>query len=125
MKIEHVAFWVQNLEEMKNFYLKYFDLECNDLYRNQKKEFSSYFLKFPTGARIELMHSPRISQSSGDRIGLAHLAISVGSKERVNTLTETIRLEGYKVRSEPRTTGDGYYESVIEDPEGNFIEITL
>jgi lactoylglutathione lyase len=53
------------------------------------------------------------------------MAISVGSKERVDSLTEEIDNAGYAVISEPRTTGDGYYESIIADPDGNLIEITL
>lgn len=56
--------------------------------------------------------------------GLIHFAISVGREESVNSLTETFRNDGYEVVGEPRRTGDGYYESVVLDPEGNRIEIT-
>ena len=56
--------------------------------------------------------------------GLTHFAISVGSKEIVNLLTERLRADKFVIESEPRTTGDGYYESVILDTEGNLIEIT-
>ncbi|MDF0705781.1 VOC family protein [Muricauda sp. 81s02] len=73
------------------------------------------------------MHRPDISEFLEHRdakLGLTHFAISVGSKQKVATLTETIRNNGFKVIGEPRTTGDGYYESVIADPEGNWIEIT-
>ena len=58
-------------------------------------------------------------------LGYAHFAISVGSKDQVEKVTETYRNNGIKVISEPRTTGDGYFESVISDPEGNLIEITV
>jgi lactoylglutathione lyase len=34
------------------------------------------------------------------------------------------RSEGVAVLDGPRRTGDGYYESVVLDPEGNRIEIT-
>ena len=54
---------------------------------------------------------------------MAHLAFKVGSKEKVNELTEIFRKDGYKIIGEPRATGDGYYESVILDPEGNRIEL--
>ena len=60
-----------------------------------------------------------------EAIGLTHFAISVGSKETVDELTERFRGDGYKIDGEPRTTGDGYYESVVLDPEGNQIEITI
>lgn len=56
--------------------------------------------------------------------GLAHISISVGSKEKVDDLTEIVRHDGFSVVGEPRTTGDGYYESVVADPEGNYVEIT-
>ncbi len=128
MKIEHLAIWVKDLESMKEFYLHFFDLSANEKYHNPKKQFSSYFLSFPTGARIELMHKPDISEFMKDRgsnLGYAHIAISVGSKKQVNELTNAVRAAGYKVVGKPRTTGDGYYESVIADPEGNLIEITI
>lgn len=127
MKIEHIAIWTSDLEKMKDFYLHFFELESNEKYYNPKKQFSSYFLSFKKGARIELMHRPDISEfmdKKDTNLGLAHFAISVGSKEKVDTITETIRKNGFKVIGEPRTTGDGYYESVIADPEGNLIEIT-
>lgn len=126
MKIEHVAFWVRDLEGMRDFYCKYFDLLAGPKYVNEKKQFSSYFLSFKKGARIELMH--RIDITDGAQrssvFGLTHLAISVGSNDRVDKLTERLRSDGVMIVGEPRTTGDGYYESVIEDPEGNQIEIT-
>ena len=43
-----------------------------------------------------------------NRTGYAHIAFSVGSKEKVDALTERLQTEGYKVVSGPRTTGDGY-----------------
>ena len=127
MKIEHIAIWVIDLEKMKKFYLKFFDLSSNEKYYNQKTKFSSYFLSFKSGARIELMHRPAISEfieKSNSKLGFAHFAISVGTKERVNSLTEKFRENKIRIMGDPRTTGDGYYESVISDPEGNLIEIT-
>ncbi len=127
MKIEHIAIWTADLEGMRKFYLQFFDLQANDKYYNPTKKFSSYFLSFTDGARIELMHRPDVSEyvkESGSLLGLTHFAISVGSKEKVDLLTESIREAGYTIIGEPRTTGDGYYESVIADPEGNWIEIT-
>lgn len=56
-------------------------------------------------------------------IGLAHLAFSAGSAAKVDQLTDQLRQVGYRVTGEPCTTGDGFYESVILDPDGNRIEI--
>ena len=128
MKLEHIAIWVENLELMKDFYMKYFKTDCSKKYVNEKKKFSSYFLSFDEGARLEIMNRPDIQNKSKQDVlssGITHLAISLGSKLAVDELTELLRGDGYTVSDEPRTTGDGYYESVILDPEGNRIEITL
>ena len=127
MKIEHIAFWVNDLEGMKNFYQQYFHMDCGEKYENISKKFSSYFLSYGSGARIEIMHRPDISEHVGRKgvtIGLTHLAISVGTREKVEKLTEWLRSDGFEIVGEPRTTGDGFYESIISDPEGNHIEIT-
>ncbi len=129
MKIEHLAIWVRDLEGMKSFYEKYFQAQAGAKYRNEKKNFDSYFLSFSEGSRLELMHQPEVPENKNDVLlqyqGLIHFAVSVGSKQTVDQLTETFRSDGFTIVGEPRTTGDGYYESVILDPEGNRIEITI
>ncbi|MFU2028442.1 VOC family protein [Bacillus wiedmannii] len=128
MKIEHVAIWVNDLEGMRDFYKQYFGGEENSLYHNPKKQFESYFITFEGGARLELMRQVGIDgniQTQTQTMGYAHIAFSVGSKEKVNELTNTLREAGYPVLNGPRTTGDGYYESVVSDLEGNQIEITI
>lgn len=128
MKIEHLAIWVDDLERMKRFYETYFHATAGELYHNPKKQFYSYFLSFEEGCRLELMHMHSIpanqNQVDQQAMGLIHFAISVGSQTRVDALTEQLREAGYRVVGEPRTTGDGYYESVVLDPEDNRIEIT-
>ncbi|MDR1682077.1 MAG: VOC family protein [Candidatus Symbiothrix sp.] len=128
MQIEHIAVWVENLETMRDFYIKYLGAASSGNYTNSKTNFSSYFLSFGENkTRIELMYYPDIKENNGRncRMGIAHFAVSAGSKNTVDELTERLRADGYKIASEPRTTGDGYYESVILDPEGNFVEITV
>lgn len=107
--------------------MQYFDMSCSDLYANPKKNFSSYFLSFEDGVtRIEIMNIPgRDAPSSrGDLKGIAHFAISVGSKENVDSMAKMLRKDGFAILSDPRTTGDGYYECAVADPEGNYVEIT-
>lgn len=127
MRIEHIAVWVNDLELMKLFYIKYFNGVSNDKYTNPAKKFESYFLVFNGGARLELMRKPELANNENKSysVGYTHIAFSVGSKENVIELTERLRNDGYGVYSEPRTTGDGYFESSIHDPEGNLIEITI
>ena len=129
MEIEHLAIWVNDIELVKEFYVKYFGMRCNDKYVNPKKQFESYFLSFDErGARVEIMRRPDITPGNSPHstmMGLTHFAISAGTKEKVDELTETLRADGYTVAGEPRLTGDGYYESVVLDPEGNYVEITV
>lgn len=129
MKIEHIAIYVKDLERSKLFYEKYFNAKSNEKYRNPKTQFESYFLSFSEGARLEIMTLPTVNSTSNNvllnLIGLAHFSVSVGSKENVLALTETLRKDGYTISGEPRTTGDGYFESVILDCDGNKIEITI
>lgn len=128
MRIEHVAIWVSELELMRRFYETYFGATSGEKYYNPKKNFSSYFLRFETGCRLELMQKPEITaieNRTNEYLGISHFAISVGSKENVNALTEKLSTDGFTIVGNPRTTGDGYYESVVLDPEKNRIEITI
>ncbi|WP_152655857.1 VOC family protein [Oceanobacillus sp. CFH 90083] len=126
MKIEHVAIWVQDLEKMKTFYETYFNGNASAKYHNKEKEFESYFLTFDESARLEIMRKSGIDQShSTEQLGWAHIAISLGSKEHVDQMTKRLKTDGYPLLNGPRITGDGYYESVVEDPEGNLLELTV
>lgn len=129
MHIEHIALWVRDLDRMRLFYETYFGATSNEKYTNAGKGFSSFFLTFPDGgSRLEIMQMPGIPDTKNDALaqfmGLVHFAICVGSECAVDALTQRLRADGYAVVGEPRHTGDGYYESVVLDPEANRIEIT-
>ncbi|MBE6861487.1 MAG: glyoxalase [Ruminococcus sp.] len=127
MLIEHVAMYVNKLEAARDFFVKYFNAVAGKKYQNEATGFSSYFLKFDNGARLELMNKPAMTDTDKtlNRMGYAHIAFSVGSKAEVDRLTELLLNDGYSVVSGPRTTGDGYYESCIVSIEGNLIELTV
>lgn len=129
MHINHLAIYVTQLDAMRTFYASYFGGTAGERYHNPRKNFTSYFLSFDSGCRLELMHRPDIPANANDILkeyrGLIHFAISVGAEEKVNQITERLRADGYKIIGEPRWTGDGYYESVVLDPEGNRVEITV
>ena len=127
MKIEHVAMYVNDLEKTKNFFISYLNAKSNSGYHNKSTDFKSYFLTFDDGARLEIMNKPNMDDIDKTlaRTGFVHIAFSVGSKEKVDELTEQLKQDGYEVISGPRTTGDGYYESCIIGIEGNQIEITV
>lgn len=125
MKIEHIALYVSDLESAKQFFVNYFQAIANTGYHNPVTDFRSYFLTFPEGSRLELMHKPGLQADIPDRFGYAHIAFSVGSREAVDALTARLKADGYPIASGPRTTGDGYYESCVRIFEGILLEITV
>ena len=127
MRIEHIALYVNDLEAARDFFVDYLGGHSNDGYHNKTTGFRSYFISFDDSARLEIMSKPGMvdAEKQINRTGYAHVAFSVGSKEKVNELTARLKADGFSVISGPRTTGDGYYESCIIVIEGNQIEITV
>ena len=76
---------------------------------------------------MEIMEMPNIPKSKDNPIkqftGIIHFAIKVGSKNKVDEITDMLRKDGFKILGEPRNTGDGFYESIFLDPDGNRVEI--
>ena len=128
MKIDHIAVWTKQLEKMRHFYEYYFHGNAGEKYINPRKNFESYFVVFDGGSKLELMEKLEVDSKLHDDIenylGITHFAFSTGNRKNVDELTEQLRTDGFKVIGEPRTTGDGFYESVILDPDGNKVEIT-
>ena len=128
MRIEHLGLWTNRLEELRAFYVRYFGARPGAPYRNPRRGFESCFLSFDSGARLELMRMPEVADPPRalDRevAGYQHVALAVGSEAEVEALTARLRADGHPVLSGPRRTGDGYYESVVLDPDRNRVEIT-
>lgn len=124
MRIEHAALWADNLEALKSFYVTYFGGRAGEKYENPVKGFSSYFISFDGGARLEVMHNHSVNERVSEPLGFSHIAFTLGEKNEVDALTQRLRGSGFTVVSGPRTTGDGYYESCVLDPEGNKVELT-
>lgn len=124
MYITHIAIWTDNLEEMRAFYVKYFNGKANNKYTNAAKGFESYFISFPSGPSLELMHKPGLNTGlCGDYFGFTHIAFKLGSETMVDDMTAKFEAEGVRIAGHPRRTGDGFYESVILDTDGNKIEL--
>ena len=125
IRIEHVAIWVRDIDRVAQFYARYFGARVGDLYRNERKGFESRFLEFASGARLEIMRRVDVTEGSGaERLGFAHIAITVGSEAGVDAFAARIAADGMELAGAPRRTGDGYYECVVLDPEGNRVEVT-
>ena len=129
MKLEHIAIWTARLEELRSYYMQYFDAVSNNKYINSSKGFESYFLSFRSGARLEIMKMPGIPDNANDTVhaqhlGIIHLAFGVDSMKGVDEKAEELRKNGFPILSGPRKTGDGYYEFETLDPDNNRIEVT-
>lgn len=125
MKIEHVAMYVKDMEKEKDFFVKYFKADSSEKYHNFKSGFSSYFLTFDGGSRLEIMERPNVEEVKHGNyfMGFHHIAVEVGDRKDVDDMTKKIAADGYRVLNGARATGDGYYISVVLDDEGNEIEI--
>ncbi len=129
MILEHAAIWTNDLERLKDFYMKYFDAVSNEKYYNPAKEFESYFLSFKSGARLEIMKMKDIPENQNDTIhkqhqGLIHLAFGVDTMQEVDAKAKELADAGFSILSGPRKTGDGYYEFETLDPDHNRLEVT-
>lgn len=123
-RIEHVGVWVRDIDTVAAFYAKYFDARVGPVYQNPRTGFSSRFLTFESGARLEIMKRGDVNQRAGaEQLGLAHVALAIGDEARVDALAARFIADGMPPDSGPRRTGDGYYECVVRDPEGNRVEI--
>lgn len=125
MKIAHIALWTRNLDAQVAFWQNVFGGQSNERYVSQNRPgFESHFITLDEGATIELMTVPTLSNApeATEFVGWAHIALMVGTKQDVDRLVEQARAQG-TLLSAPRMTGDGYYEAVIADPDGNRVEI--
>lgn len=129
MHIEHMALWTHQLELMRSFYEHYFAAQAGVRYDNPAKGFSSYFLRFDSGARLELMSRADVPEVAIDperqRTGFIHLALALGSAAAVDAFYARACRDGLNVIEAPRHTGDGYYEMTLLDPDGNRLEVTI
>ncbi|MGE0773339.1 MAG: VOC family protein [Cyclobacteriaceae bacterium] len=128
--IEHVAIWTPDLERLKSYYVNHFSAVANEKYRNELKDFESYFLSFKDGGpRLEIMRMKGVPPNLNDTVkaqhlGLIHLAFGVRTMAEVDSKAEELSAAGFPILSGPRKTGDGYYEFETLDPDNNRIEVS-
>ncbi|MBD1554962.1 VOC family protein [Pseudomonas typographi] len=123
-RVTHLALWTRDIDTLCAFYAKHLDATVGPLYLSQTRPFSSRFLTFGGDVQLEVMHLPNLqSASAASRVGLAHVAFQLGSRDAVDAKVLRLAEHGIDIEGAPRLTGDGYYEAVIRDPDGNLIEL--
>ncbi|RUV23491.1 MAG: glyoxalase/bleomycin resistance/extradiol dioxygenase family protein [Mesorhizobium sp.] len=125
MRLAHLALWTKDVEQAAAFWSAFFDAEIGDRYESRNRiGFVSRFVTLrESGLQLELMQGPWVETPAGrETVGWAHIALSVRGKEAVDTTARRFELAGLLV-SAPRMTGDGYYEALVNTPEGILIEI--
>lgn len=132
MILEHIAIWTRNLEEMRDFYMRYFGATSNEKYTSQKdfgEQFESFFLSFDGKCRLELMRMGRIpegdSADGNETLGLTHFSFAMDTQEQLNSLAKRLEGDGHRLVGKPRMTGDGFYEACVLDPDGNRVEFAV
>lgn len=129
MYIDHVAIWTTRLEQLKDYYVLYFNGRANEKYTNREKQFESYFVTFDSGTRLELMQMPGIPSNLNDTVekqyhGIIHLAFGVENMKDVIDKANELVKDGFKIIRGPRKTGDGYFEFETLDPDNNRVEVS-
>ncbi|WP_024554516.1 VOC family protein [Franconibacter helveticus 513] len=125
MKITHIALWTNDIDAQAQFWADWFHGEAGELYVSKNRPgFMSRFVTLQEGATLELMSLPSLPGGPADKehTGWAHIALNVGDKEAVEALATRAKEAGILL-SGPRMTGDGFYEAVLKDPDGNLVEI--
>lgn len=129
IKLNHIAIWCQDIIRMKLFYEYLFCVSKVKKYENKKIGYVSYILTLSDKTEIQLMSMDSIQVPMEDvytpSIGLAYLAFSVGSGEKVKELTNKLVSDGYELLLDAPPRDDGIPESIILDPEGNQLKIMI
>lgn len=132
MILEHIAIWTRNIDVLKDFYVKYFGAAHKEKYVSTEdfgEHFESYFLSFDNDCRLELMQMARIpagdAAGGNETLGMTHFSFAMESRQELDALAARIEADGHRLIGKPHTTGDGFYEACVLDPDGNRVEFAV
>jgi lactoylglutathione lyase len=126
-QIEHIALATNDVERMCGFY-QLLGATASPPSADPGTGLRSCAVDF-CDVRLELFERPgRREGAVGDALapGLVHLGFAVESADAVDELTRVIAAAGYRVLERPHRAGEvGRYESVVLDPDGNRVKLTV
>jgi lactoylglutathione lyase len=125
--IEHIALAANDLERQRDFY-RQLGAVASRPSTDRDTGLRNCVLDF-CGIRLELFDRPGDNErvhSDGRTVGLLHLGFALGSADAVDELSGVLAAAGHRVLEPPhRTRESGRYESVVLDPDGNQITLTV
>jgi lactoylglutathione lyase len=126
ISLDHIAITTDDIEVLKNFYVRFFNGKANEKYTNTSTGFESYFISFGNGARLEIIKKNINAGESGpsENSPEMHIAFGVENMNNVILKAEEMKNAGFPVLRGPRITGDGYFEFETLDPDKNHLEVT-
>jgi lactoylglutathione lyase len=126
-QIEHIALATNDLERLRDFYLQ-FGAVAAPPSTNAHSGLRSCVLDF-CGVRLELLERPGNGEGvagDGRSPGLLHLGFALGSADAVDELSGVIAAAGHRVLERPHRSGElSRYVSVVLDPDGNRVKLTV
>ena len=126
-QIEHIALATSDVERLSDFYQQ-LGAAASPASTDSDTGLQSRVLDF-CGVRLELIEpagSCVCATGNGRLPELMHLGFALGSADAVDELSRIIATAGHRVLQPPRRTGDpGRYESVVLDPDGNRLKLTV
>jgi len=125
--LELIALATDDVEGLRDFYLQ-LGAVASVPRSDPDTGLRSCVLDF-CGVRLELFEPPAASEGPVDvrrSTGLVHLGFVLGSADAVDALSNVIAAAGHRVLEPPHRNGQlARYESVVLDPDGNRVTLTV
>ena len=126
-QIERIALATNDLEAMCDFYRQLggvvspFSTRSEDGLRACALDFCGIRLEV-----FERQHKTNGAAKEGTPPRLLHLGFALGSADAVDELSRILAAAGYQVLEQPhRARKSGRYESVVLDPDGNRLKLSV
>ena len=124
-QIDHIALATGDLERLCRFYRRLAAVVASPGPSDTGPR--SCVLDF-CGVRLEVFELPGFlddSEGRGPSPGLLHLGFALGSADAVDELSAVLAAAGHRMLEQPHRGELGRYESVVLDPDGNRLKLTV